>query len=81
MEHFTKIRDMVTSETGWVRQKTTRRGLHPTRSERMFTLWLEGKIIFGDVDDGNDVVDNKNGHEYHDNLISCSWREKRAVSF
>lgn len=71
MDHFTKIRDVVLDETGWPKQKTTRRCLHPTKSERMFTLWLEGKIIFGDIDDGSDVEDKKNGHEYHENLISC----------
>ena len=32
------------------RPKTTRRYLHPPCSERMFTLWAEGKIIFGEHD-------------------------------
>lgn len=32
------------------RPKTTRRYLHPPFSERMFTLWAEGKIIFGEHD-------------------------------
>ena len=29
------------------RPKTTKRYVHPPYSERMFTLWAEGKIIFG----------------------------------
>ena len=32
----------------WVKPRTTRRYLHPPRAERMFTLWPEGKIIFGE---------------------------------
>ena len=34
----------------WQRPKTTRRYLHPTKSERMYTLWREGKIIFARSD-------------------------------
>ena len=34
----------------WQRPKTTRRYLHPPKSERMFTLWREGKIIFGEIE-------------------------------
>ena len=34
----------------WQRPKTTRRYLHPPKAERMFTLWREGKIIFGEVE-------------------------------
>lgn len=32
------------------RPKTTRRYVHPPCSERMFTLWAEGKIVFGEHD-------------------------------
>ena len=32
------------------RIKTIRRYVHPPLSERMFTLWPEGKIIFGEYD-------------------------------
>lgn len=32
------------------RPKTTKRYIHPPYSERMFTLWAEGKIIFGEHD-------------------------------
>ncbi len=41
-------------ESEWLRPKTTRRYLHPPKSERMFTLWKEGKIIFGEVEKGVD---------------------------
>ena len=34
----------------WQRPKTTRMYLHPPVSERMYTLWREGKIIFGEED-------------------------------
>ena len=34
----------------WQKPKTTRRYLHPPKAERMFTLWREGKIIFGEVE-------------------------------
>ena len=41
-------------EPEWLRPKTTRRYLHPPKSERMFTLWREGKIVFGEVQKGED---------------------------
>ena len=34
----------------WQRPKTTRRYLHPPKSERMYTLWREGKIIFSEIE-------------------------------
>lgn len=34
----------------WKRPATTRRYLHPPRSERMYTLWREGKLIFGEIE-------------------------------
>ncbi len=49
----------------WERPKTTRRYLHPPRSERLFTLWAEGKLIFGDV------IDNREGWMYYKTLESC----------
>ncbi len=33
----------------WQRPQTTRRYVHPPKSERMFTLWKEGKIVFGET--------------------------------
>jgi len=33
----------------WERPKTTRRYIHPPKAERMYTIWAEGKIIFGEV--------------------------------
>ena len=35
-------------EGKWLRPATTRRYLHPPKSERMFTLWAEGKLVFGE---------------------------------
>ena len=34
----------------WQRPRTTRRYLHPPVSERMYTLWREGKIIFSEIE-------------------------------
>ena len=33
----------------WNKPKTTRRYLNPPRSERLHTLWAEGKLVFGEV--------------------------------
>ena len=32
----------------WQRPKTTRRYIHPPMSERLYTIWCEGKVIFGE---------------------------------
>lgn len=42
------------SNTHRTRPRPTRRYLHPPRSERMFTLWAEGKIVFGENMRGRD---------------------------
>ena len=34
--------------TTWQRVKTNKRYLHPPKSERLFTIWPEGKIIMGE---------------------------------
>jgi len=34
----------------WQRAKTTRRYIHSPKAERIFTLWAEGKMIFGEVE-------------------------------
>lgn len=34
----------------WQRAKTTRLYLHPPKAERLFTLWREGRIMFGEID-------------------------------
>ncbi len=34
----------------WQRPKTTRRYFHPPMSERMYTLWRDGKIVFGECE-------------------------------
>ena len=33
----------------WQRPKTTRRYIHPPMSERFYTMWREGKFIFGEA--------------------------------
>lgn len=45
---------MNTVTSSWARPKTTRRYIHPPKAERMYTLWAEGKIIFGEVVKGID---------------------------
>lgn len=35
--------------TEWQRPKTTRLYVHPPKSERFYTLWREGKLIFGET--------------------------------
>ncbi len=35
----------------WQRPQTTRRYIHPPKAERMFTLWKDGKIIFGEINE------------------------------
>lgn len=52
------------------RPKTIRRYVHPPLSERLFTLWAEGKIIFGEYDVDRDRSRITEGRDY--NLqISC----------
>lgn len=41
-------------ESKWLRAKTTRRYIHGPKAERMFTIWAEGKIVFGEVEGGFD---------------------------
>ena len=45
---------MKTETSAWLRPQTTRRYLHPPKAERMYTLWKEGKLIFGEVVQGID---------------------------
>ncbi|MBE6883544.1 MAG: hypothetical protein E7487_02945 [Ruminococcaceae bacterium] len=35
--------------SAWLRPRTTRRYIHPPKAERMYTIWAEGKILFGEV--------------------------------
>ncbi len=53
------------------RPKTTRRYVHPPYSERMFTLWAEGKIIFGEHDFDLETA-NIMEHRIHYRMISCA---------
>lgn len=39
----------MTANNIWQRPKTTRRYVHPPKAERMYTLWAEGKLIFGQI--------------------------------
>lgn len=60
----------------WQRPITIKRYLHPPKSERIFTLWTEGKILFGEVNvDDFHVGDNyKVGRGYYFSLESCmAW--------
>ena len=56
-------------KNAWERPQTTRRYLHPPKAERMFTLWREGKLIYGDVEH---VTDN-DGKHYHELTCSGIW--------
>lgn len=67
---YTNIQTQPYDRSTWERPRTTRRYFHPPKAERMFTLWAEGKIIVGENDDGSDVADKRNGHEYHRDLES-----------
>ena len=53
------------------RPKTTRRYVHPPYSERMFTLWAEGKVIFGEHDFDLETT-NIMEHRIHYRMMSCA---------
>ena len=53
------------------RPKTTKRYVHPPYSERMFTLWAEGKVIFGEHDFDLETT-NIMEHRIHYRMISCA---------
>ena len=60
----------------WERPITIKRYLHPPMSERIFTLWAEGKILLGEVNVKEFIVgdDYKTGRNYYFNLESCfAW--------
>ena len=52
-------------ESKWLRPITTRRYVHCPKAERMYTLWSEGKIIFGEQ------TESFNGEKYWDEVL-CS---------
>ena len=41
---------MKTQNLDWQRAKTTRLYVTPPMSERLYTLWREGKMAFGEMD-------------------------------
>ena len=41
----------------WQRPITTRRYLHPPKSEKFYTLWAEGKLVFGDIEAADERED------------------------
>lgn len=51
----------------WQKPITTRRYLHPPKSERLHTLWLEGKLVFGEV------YAPKGLENYEDYISSGIW--------
>ena len=53
------------------RPKTTKRYVHPPYSERMFTLWAEGKIIFGEHDFDLETT-NIMAERIHKRMVSCA---------
>lgn len=60
----------------WERPKTIKRYLHPPKSDRLFTLWAEGKVVFGEENvTGFNVGDGyKAGRSYYFELESCiAW--------
>lgn len=54
----------------WEKPKTTHRNLQPPKSERLVSLWIDGKLLYGRVYDGSDVEDKKNGHEYWNDEVT-----------
>lgn len=52
-------------ESKWLKPVTTRRYIHCPKAERMYTLWSEGKIIFGEM------MESFNGEKYWDE-VPCS---------
>jgi len=52
-------------ESKWLRPITTRRYIHCPKTERMFTIWSEGKIIFGEM------MESFDGKKYWDE-VPCS---------
>lgn len=52
-------------ESKWLRPITTRRYVHCPKAERMYTLWSEGKVIFGEQ------MESFDGEKYWDE-VPCS---------
>ena len=41
----------------WQKPITTRRYLQPPKSEKFYTLWAEGKLVFGDIEAAGEEQD------------------------
>lgn len=46
----------------WQKPITTRRYLHPPKSEKLHTLWAEGKLVFGDIEAADEREDLYNDY-------------------
>lgn len=63
----------MNEKSTWLKPKTIRRYLHPIASERLFTLWVEGKIVLGEVNVKDFKLGSgyKEGRKYYFDLESC----------
>ena len=52
----------------WQRPVTTRRYLQPPKSEKLYTMWAEGKLVFGDIEAADEREDL-----YNDYVSSAVW--------
>ena len=43
--------------SSWQKPITNKRYLHPPKSEKLYTLWPEGKLVFGDVEPADEQED------------------------
>ena len=46
----------------WQRPITTRRYLQPPKAEKFYTLWAEGKLVFGDIEAADEREDLYNDY-------------------
>ena len=48
--------------SSWLRPITTRRYLQPPKCEKLYTLWAEGKLVFGDIEAADEREDLYNDY-------------------
>ena len=46
----------------WLKPITTRRYLQPPKCEKFYTLWAEGKLVFGDIEAADEREDLYNDY-------------------